>query len=148
MMGGGATATSAETVLATVQVTDDTTGAGATALPTRGDRPVTEVADLRGEAVDGRRTITFTMGMGMGMGMGGGGGMTFGFDGQEFDPERVDQSVGPGRRRGVDDRKRVADGPPLPPARVADAGRGRRRRGPRRGGPTGATSSSSPPGHR
>ena len=91
MMGGGATATSAETVLATVQVTDDTTGAGATALPTHGDRPATEVADLRGEAVDGRRTITFTMGMGMGMG--GGGGMTFGFDGQEFDPERVDQSV-------------------------------------------------------
>ena len=91
MMGRGATATSAETVLATVQVTDNTTGAGATAPPTHGDRPTTEVADLRGEAVDGRRTITFTMGMGMGTG--GGGGMTFGFDGQEFDPERVDQSV-------------------------------------------------------
>ena len=29
----------------------------------------------------------------MGMGMGGGGGMTFGFDGREFDPERVDQTV-------------------------------------------------------
>jgi FtsP/CotA-like multicopper oxidase with cupredoxin domain len=46
-------------------------------------------ADLRGGTVEGRRTITFTMGMGMG----GGGGMTFGFDGRDFDPERIDQTV-------------------------------------------------------
>lgn len=90
MMGGGAPGTSAETALATMRVTgDDTPAAGPTALPTLAGRPTAKVADLRGETVQGRRTITFTMGMGMG----GGGGMTFGFDGREFDPDRIDQSV-------------------------------------------------------
>ena len=89
MMGdSGSRATSAPTTLATVSVTGaapDQAPARSLAAPTVGRR------DLRGLAVDGRRRITFTMGMGMGMGMGGG--MTFGFDGREFDPTRLDQQV-------------------------------------------------------
>jgi FtsP/CotA-like multicopper oxidase with cupredoxin domain len=93
MMGGGASTTSAETTLAVVRVAAGTSPAAgsATSLPPRSRGLSREVADLRGGAVDARRTITFTMGMGMGMG--GGGGMTFGFDGREFDPQRVDQRV-------------------------------------------------------
>ena len=93
MMGGGGSTTSAETTLAVVRVAARTSPAAgsATSLPPRSRGLSREVADLRGEAVDARRTITFTMGMGMGMG--GGGGMTFGFDGREFDRERVDQPV-------------------------------------------------------
>ena len=88
MMGDGSTDTPAETSLATVQV-----AAGAAPGATNGSRlaPGRDVADLRSVSIDGQRTITFTMGMGMGMG--GGGGMKFGFDGQEFDPNRVDQEV-------------------------------------------------------
>lgn len=86
MMGGGREA-SAETTLATVRVTGDATEtAGPTVLPTPGRPSAADVADLRGETVNARRTIAFTMGM-------GGGGMTFGFDGQQFDHERIDQSV-------------------------------------------------------
>jgi FtsP/CotA-like multicopper oxidase with cupredoxin domain len=52
-----------------------------------GGPPAADVADLRGETVGARRTIAFTMGMG------GGVGMSFGFDGREFNPDRIDQSV-------------------------------------------------------
>lgn len=52
--------------------------------------PTPQLGDLRGHTSVGRRRISFTMGMGMGMGMGGG--ASFGFDGREFDPARVDQA--------------------------------------------------------
>ena len=97
-MMGGAPVTSSETTLAVVRATATTSpaaGGAISVLPVVGGRS-REVADLRGEGVDARRTITFTMGMGMGMGMEGGGGMAFGFDGREFDPERVDQRVAVG----------------------------------------------------
>lgn len=88
MMGGGVRGTSPETPLATVQVASRTTPAvESTALKPMWDAAARRVPDLRGETVDRRRTITFTMGMGMGNGM------SFGFDGREFDPGRVDQSV-------------------------------------------------------
>ena len=95
MMGGGASVTSSETTLAVLRATASSSPAasGATSVPSAVDGRSREVADLRGEAVDARRTITFTMGMGMGMGMEGGEGMSFGFDGREFDPGRVDQRV-------------------------------------------------------
>ncbi len=51
--------------------------------------PAPALWDLRGSTVDGRRSITFRMG---GM-MGGAGGMSFTIDGQEFDPNRLDQEV-------------------------------------------------------
>ena len=51
--------------------------------------------DLRDADVDGRRSITFQMGMGGMMG-GGGGPMSFTFDGEEFDSDRIDQQVGMG----------------------------------------------------
>ncbi len=54
--------------------------------------PTPALRDLRGSTVDGRRSITFQMGMGGMMG-GGGGGMSFTIDGQEFDPNRLDQEV-------------------------------------------------------
>ncbi|GAA4407481.1 multicopper oxidase family protein [Fodinibacter luteus] len=94
MMAGGASLTSVGTTLATVRVTatESPAAADAGSTPAHGSGILPEVADLRGQVPDARRTLTFTMGMGMGMG-GGGGGMSFGFDGQEFDPERVDQSV-------------------------------------------------------
>jgi FtsP/CotA-like multicopper oxidase with cupredoxin domain len=93
MMGGGASVTSSETTLAVLRATANSSPAasGATSVPSAVDGRSREVADLRGEAVDARRTITFTMGMGMGME--GGEGMSFGFDGREFDPGRVDQRV-------------------------------------------------------
>ena len=47
--------------------------------------------DLRGLAVDRRRTVTLTMAMGGGMGMGGG--MSFGFDGRAFSADRVDEQA-------------------------------------------------------
>jgi FtsP/CotA-like multicopper oxidase with cupredoxin domain len=46
--------------------------------------------DLRGAVPGARRTISFTMGMGMGAGM------QFGFNGQEFDPDRTDQDPAAG----------------------------------------------------
>lgn len=90
MMGmmGGASDVSGETVLAEVRVTgmaaSAASGAAAPAWPTP------DLPDLRGRAVDRTRRIAFTMGMGGGMG-GMGGGMSFGFDGREFDANRVDQ---------------------------------------------------------
>jgi FtsP/CotA-like multicopper oxidase with cupredoxin domain len=48
--------------------------------------------DLRDSDVDGDRSITFRMGM-VGMMGGGGGPMSFTFDGQEFDADRIDQQV-------------------------------------------------------
>jgi FtsP/CotA-like multicopper oxidase with cupredoxin domain len=89
MMGAGASETSADTALATVQVAHRSAAAGSTSRVALGGPPLPAPADLRGGTVEGRRTITFTMGMGMG----GGGGMTFGFDGRDFDPERIDQTV-------------------------------------------------------
>jgi FtsP/CotA-like multicopper oxidase with cupredoxin domain len=88
MMGGGSGA-SAPTGLATVRVAaSSSVSASAPRVPggLGASRPA---ADLRDLALDGHRTITFTMGMGSGMGMGDG--MTFGFDGQQFSAERVDQ---------------------------------------------------------
>ena len=86
MNGSGSRSTSAPTTLATVSVA----GPAPDQAPGRSlAAPTVSAVDLRGLAVDGRRRITFTMGMGMGMG----GGMTFGFDGQEFDPTRLDQQV-------------------------------------------------------
>jgi len=51
------------------------------------------VRDLRDDDVDGRRSITFQMGMGGMMG-GGDSPMSFTFDGEEFDADRIDQQVG------------------------------------------------------
>ncbi len=87
MMGAGTASSSTETTLATVQVS---AGSAPTATNASGPAAMRDVADLRGLTVNGQRTLTFTMGMGMGM---GGGGMSFGFDGQQFDPARVDQRV-------------------------------------------------------
>lgn len=57
--------------------------------------PGPAVRDLREADVDGRRSITFQMGMGGMMG-GGDGPMSFTFDGEEFDADRIDQQVGMG----------------------------------------------------
>ena len=57
--------------------------------------PGPTVRDLRDADVDGRRSITFQMGMGGMMG-GGDGPMSFTFDGEEFDADRIDQQVGMG----------------------------------------------------
>lgn len=54
--------------------------------------PAPSLRDLRDAAVDGDRSITFQMGM-AGMMGGGGGPMSFTFDGEEFDADRVDQQV-------------------------------------------------------
>lgn len=54
--------------------------------------PGPTVRDLRDTDVDGRRSITFQMGMGGMMG-GGDGPMSFTFDGEEFDADRIDQQV-------------------------------------------------------
>jgi FtsP/CotA-like multicopper oxidase with cupredoxin domain len=81
MMGGAAA--SGPATLATLVV-----AGGAVDSPT-----VPAVAgsplDLRDVEPARRRTLAFTMGMGMGMG----GGMTLGFNGEEFDPDRIDQDV-------------------------------------------------------
>jgi FtsP/CotA-like multicopper oxidase with cupredoxin domain len=88
----GGSGTSAETDLATLRVADRAGGAMPSSALLPGWMGTSgAVADLRGAAVDGHRTITFTMGMGGGMGAGGG--MSFGFDGQAFSPDRVDQQV-------------------------------------------------------
>ncbi|WP_448071125.1 multicopper oxidase family protein [Georgenia yuyongxinii] len=81
MMGDGA-ALSGPATLASVTVAGGT-DASPVAIPGRAPDP-----DLRGREPDRRREITFTMGMTGGMGA-----MSFGFDGQGFDPERVDQDV-------------------------------------------------------
>lgn len=60
--------------------------AGAPAIP-----PGPAPRDLRDAEITGRRSITFQMGMG-GM-MGGDGPMSFTFDGNEFDVDRIDQHV-------------------------------------------------------
>ncbi|GAB2453936.1 multicopper oxidase family protein [Nocardioides hungaricus] len=57
--------------------------------------PGPAVRDLRDADVDGRRSIIFQMGMGGMMG-GGEGPMSFTFDGEEFDADRIDQQVGMG----------------------------------------------------
>jgi FtsP/CotA-like multicopper oxidase with cupredoxin domain len=57
--------------------------AQAPALP----RGLAQLDDLRGAAVDGRRTLTLAMGMGMARGM------SLTIDGKDFDPERVDTRV-------------------------------------------------------
>ena len=53
--------------------------------------PGPTVRDLREVDVDARRSITFQMGMGAMMG--GEGPMSFTFDGEEFDADRIDQQV-------------------------------------------------------
>ena len=85
MMSGGTQRTSGAARLATIQVARR---AAATELPPAppSSGPARRVPDLRLESVDQRRAITFTMGMGMG-------GMSFGFDGQSFDPSRTDQRL-------------------------------------------------------
>ena len=61
--------------------------------PGRGEIPTApSLPDLRNAEVDQRRSITFQMGMGGMMG-GGGDPMSFTFDGQEFDADRIDQQV-------------------------------------------------------
>ncbi|XAS74873.1 multicopper oxidase family protein [Dermatophilaceae bacterium Sec6.4] len=78
MMMGGGSATSAETVLATVLIGVGT-GSAATSWPSVAAGPL----DLRSARVDQRRSLAFTMGMGM----------VFGFDGRPFDPARIDQQL-------------------------------------------------------
>ena len=72
------------TILATLHVTGD----DAAPLPPVTAR--THQLDLRGEQISARRQLTLAMGMGMGM---GGRGMNFTIDGNEFDADRVDQTV-------------------------------------------------------
>lgn len=67
--------------------------ASASGNPAAGEIPPgPTVRDLRDAHVDGRRSITFQMGMGGMMG-GGDGPMSFTFDGEEFDADRIDQQV-------------------------------------------------------
>ncbi len=82
MMGGGAL--SGPATLATVRVEGARVADGGP-LPEREALP-----DLRDRAPVRRRDVEFTMGMGPGMGMRG---TVFGFDGREFDHDRVDQRV-------------------------------------------------------
>lgn len=65
--------------------TGDDGGAASSSLPEQA-----LLWDLRDAEPAARRTISFTMGMGMGAGM------SFGFNGQEFDAERVDQDPAAG----------------------------------------------------
>ncbi|MDC5697913.1 multicopper oxidase family protein [Intrasporangium calvum] len=84
----GSNDTSRETALAEVRAVE----ASRSGPPEPKAWPGPGLPDLRDRDVARRRRITFTMGMSMGMSMGmGPGGMTFGFDGVEFDPARVDQ---------------------------------------------------------
>mgnify|MGYP000524078634 FL=1 len=83
MGGSGGGDSSSETVLANVVV--GSSGGSTRAVPWAG--PGAAVPDLRGAVVDRSRTVTMTGGT-MGMGM-----TEFGFDGQTFDPARVDQRL-------------------------------------------------------
>ena len=66
---------------------------GAGDQPARDDiPPAPALPDLRDAAVFRRRSITFQMGM-TGMMGGGGGPMSFTFNGQQFDADRIDQQV-------------------------------------------------------
>ncbi|MCG2800374.1 MAG: multicopper oxidase family protein [Cellulomonas sp.] len=88
MMGGGGPSFGGggPVTLARVEV-------GSGGGPGRGGIPAgPSLRDLRDAEVDQRRSITFQMGMGGMMG-GGGGPMSFTFDGQEFDADRIDQQV-------------------------------------------------------
>lgn len=84
MMSGAPGGTSRATELATVQVAGQTPSRTRSPEPSPGGFP--GARDLRDASVYRRRSITFTMGMGMG-------GMSFGFDGQQFDPSRTDQRL-------------------------------------------------------
>ncbi|GAA2095118.1 multicopper oxidase family protein [Microlunatus panaciterrae] len=84
MMSGGSGSTSRAAELATVEVGGRPSAT--TASPGSAEFTFRPAADLRGAALDRRRTITFTMQMSMG-------GASFGFDGQEFDPARTDQKL-------------------------------------------------------
>lgn len=87
MMRPGPSGTSRNRDLATVQVGDQTAPSAAPTAPLLvWPGPASQSTDLRGQPADARRTITFTMGMGMG-------GMTAGFDGRQFDPDRIDQRL-------------------------------------------------------
>ena len=88
MMGGGGPSLGGDgpVTLARVEV-------GSGDGPGRGEIPAApSLRDLREAQVEQRRSITFQMGMGGMMG-GGGGPMSFTFDGQEFDTDRIDQQV-------------------------------------------------------
>ena len=81
---------------------------GGTGSP-RGEVPsAPPVRDLRGAAVDGRRSLTFQMGMGGMMG-GGGGPMSFTIDGETYDAERTDQRV----RMGTVEEWRISNDSPM-----------------------------------
>lgn len=91
MMGGGAMPGSGGPVtLARLGVSASGNNRAAGDIP-----PGPAVRDLRDADVDGRRSITFQTGMGGMMG-GGDGPMSFTFDGEEFDADRIDQQVGMG----------------------------------------------------
>ncbi|MFK5634501.1 MULTISPECIES: multicopper oxidase family protein [unclassified Ornithinimicrobium] len=65
--------------------------------------------DLREVEVDGHRSLTLQMGMGGMRGGGGGGPMDFTFDGQSFDPDRLDQRA----RLGTVEEWTIANDGPL-----------------------------------
>jgi FtsP/CotA-like multicopper oxidase with cupredoxin domain len=82
-MGNDAQPSSSDVALATLNVT----GGDAPALPAVAAQ--TKPRDLRGAVVAQRRELTFAMGMGAM----GGGSMSFTIDGDEFNPDRDDQTV-------------------------------------------------------
>ena len=79
-MGGRGSTSTAETVIATVNVTGNSAAA---ALPSSLAKPSTVSA-----TISAKRTVTLAMGGGGGMG--GGSMMAFTIDGKSFDPERTD----------------------------------------------------------
>ncbi|MEJ7704391.1 MAG: multicopper oxidase family protein [Geodermatophilaceae bacterium] len=83
--GGNSSATGTAVTVAALEVA----GSEVAALPPVPAQP--EPRDLQGMAVTARRELTFAMGMAM-----GGGAMSFTIDGNEFDPDRVDQEVSVG----------------------------------------------------
>ena len=88
MMGGGGPNTGGDGPVTLARVEVGSGGAG-----DRGGIPAApSLRDLREAEVEQQRSITFQMGMGAMMG-GGGGPMSFTFDGQEFDADRIDQQV-------------------------------------------------------
>jgi FtsP/CotA-like multicopper oxidase with cupredoxin domain len=70
-----------------VLATLDVAGPTAEPLPVVPAQPAPR--DLRAESVTGHRELTFAIGM-------AGGGMAFAIDGKQFDPNRIDQTVGAG----------------------------------------------------
>lgn len=112
MMGGGLS--SGSRTVATLEVGEPSIST----VPAVPQQP--EPRDLRQAPVSRRRRIVFSAGMGAGMGMGGSG-MDFTVDGRSFDAGRLDQAV---RLGAVEEWllvQRQPDGPPHPPARLADA---------------------------